>query len=145
LSRFHLIHRWFAILGEMTGRARSPQSTGWGFAVAQGLIIALLAPAPLVSSFDLHRSDLPHGAFRPTEVSSEARHPLAPEHLEASTTIYTPSCAVCLLQLKSGAGTVDLPALQPAPVVAKTGVAADVGAPRATLDLAFGSRAPPTA
>ena len=127
----------------MRGLLRSPVRK---VALLQGLIVALLAPALILGSFDLHSSNLPHGAFDgPSEISSDARHPLAPQHLEASATVHHPSCGTCLLQLKSGSGAVDLPALEPVPVLADAVFVADVRAPRRAPELLLRSRAPPAA
>jgi hypothetical protein len=135
------------------GSSRSPRSPVRAGALLQGLpallpglIVALLVPALLLGSFDLHSSGLPHGALNgPSEVSSDARHPLAPQHLEASTTIHIPSCFTCLLQLKTSSGAVDLPALEPVPVVAGTSFVLDVGVPSGAPELRLRSRAPPAA
>jgi hypothetical protein len=113
----------------------------------RGLVaVVLLAPALVVGSFDLHSSDLPHGAFDgPSEMLPGARHPLAPEHLEASTTVHIPACFTCLLQLQSSSQVPILPAIAPAPVVASTGFVPDVDAPSRAPELALRSRAPPAA
>src|SRR5215212_3988036 len=98
---------------------RAPlRSTVRVIALLKGLVIALLGPALVLGSFDLHGSDLPHGFFdAPSEVCPDARHPLAPTHLVASATVSIPSCATCLLQRKSNSGAVVLPALAPVPVL----------------------------
>jgi hypothetical protein len=129
----------------MHGSSRSPRSPARLLAL-HGLIVALLVPALVLGSFDLHTKGSPHGAFDgPSEISPDARHPLAPQHLEASTTVHIPSCFTCLLQVKSSAGAVDLPALEPIPVLADAAFAADVDAPSRAPELALRSRAPPAA
>jgi hypothetical protein len=130
----------------MFGSSRSQRAPERALTLLQGLIVALLAPALLLGSFDLHSSGLPHGAFDgPSEVSPDARHPTAPQHLEASTTLHVRSCSSCLLQLKTNSGAVDLPALEPVPVVADAGFVADAGAPSRAPELRLRSRAPPVA
>jgi hypothetical protein len=127
----------------MHGTLRSPARA---LALLQGLITLLLVPALVLSSLDLHSSGLPHGAFDgPSEVSPDARHPLAPEHLEASTTVHIPSCSACLLQLKTSSRAVDLPAIAPVPAIADAAFAPDVDAPSRAPELALRSRAPPAA
>jgi hypothetical protein len=115
-------------------------------ALLRGVVLVLLAPALVVGSFDLHSSDLPHGAFDgPSEVLPGARHPLAPEHLEASPTLHIAACFTCLLQLQTSSRTVTLPAIAPAPAIADVGYVSDVDAPSRAPELALRSRAPPAA
>ena len=133
-------------LSWMHGSSRSPRSRTRLLTLLQGLIVALLAPAIILGSFDLHSSDVAHGAFDgPSEVSTDARHPLAPQHLEASTTLHIPSCFTCLLQLKTSSGVVELPALEPVPVIARAAFVADADAPSRAPEVALRSRAPPAA
>ena len=130
----------------MHGSPRSERSPARLLALLQGLIVALLAPALVLGTLDLHSSGLAHGAFDgPSEVSSDARHPLAPEHLEASATVHLPSCGTCLLQLKTSTGAVDLPALEPVPAIAGAAFVVDADAPSRAPELALRSRAPPQA
>jgi hypothetical protein len=127
----------------MQGTLRSPLRV---FAFLQGLVTALLIPALVLGSLDLHSSGLPHRALDgPSEVLPDARHPLASEHLEASTTVHIPSCSACLLQLKTSSQAVDLPVLAPVPAIADAAFVPDVDAPSRAPQLALRSRAPPAA
>ena len=125
---------------------RTPRQPLRAEVLLQALIAALLLPALVVGSLDLHSSAVPHGAFDgPSEVLPDARHPLAAEHLEASTTVHLPSCSACLLQLKISSRAVDLPALAPVPAMADAAFAPDADAPSRAPELALRSRAPPAA
>jgi hypothetical protein len=115
-------------------------------ALLHGLVAVLLLPALVLGSLDFHSSGLPHGAFDgPSEILPDARHPLAPEHLETSTSVEIPTCSACLLQIKSSSGAVELPALEPVPVAAGATFVIDVEAPLGAPELALRSRAPPAA
>jgi hypothetical protein len=130
----------------MHGVAQPTRSPARLLVPLQALIAALLVPALVLGSLDLHSSDVFHGAYDgPTEVLPDARHPLQPEHLEASGTVHVPSCSACLLQLKSSCGAADLPAHTPEPVVAGSSFVPDAGAPRGAPGFALRSRAPPLA
>jgi hypothetical protein len=110
------------------------------------LVCALLAPALVLTALDLHSSDLPHGAFDgPGVVLTDARHPLASEHLESSVAIQVPPCPACLLHSKTSSTAVAPPALEPEPIVADAALAPIAAAQPFSLAYGLGSRGPPLA
>jgi hypothetical protein len=109
-------------------------------------IAALLAPALVLGALDLHSSASPHAAHDgPSVVLADARHPLAPEHLESSAVVRVPPCPACVLHSKSSCGAVAPPALEPEPVVLADEVAPPVALRPFSLAYGLGSRGPPLA
>ena len=112
----------------------------------RGLIAALLAPALALGALDLHSTELPHAAFDgPGVVLTDARHPLAPAHLESSVAVHVPDCVACLLQSKTSCPAVAAPELESHLKVVDAGAAVVIDAPTVSLAYSLGSRAPPLA
>jgi hypothetical protein len=112
----------------------------------RGLIAALIVPVLLAGTLDLHSSELPHGALDgPGVVLADARHPLAPQHLESSIAVRIPPCLACLLHSNTSCGAVTAPALSPEPIVCSAGATPEVAAPPLRLAFRLASRGPPVA
>jgi hypothetical protein len=109
-------------------------------------IAALLVPLLVFGALDLHSTELPHGALDgPGVVLTDARHPLAPEHLEASDSVVVPHCLACLLRTSTSCGAQAPPALEPDPVAAGGGLAPVAMLQPCSLADGLGSRGPPLA
>jgi hypothetical protein len=110
----------------------------------RALVGALLAPLLVVGALDLHSTELPHGALDgPTEILTDAQHPLAPEHFEASESVVIPHCFACLLRTNTSSGVATPPALEPEPVVTDAAPAPIARLQPFSLAYGLGSRGPP--
>ena len=76
---------------------------------------------------------------------ADARHPLAPEHLESSVAVQIPPCLACLLHSKTSSDAAAPPELEPEPVVADAAPALVAAAQPFSLAYGLGSRGPPLA
>jgi hypothetical protein len=115
-------------------------------ALLRGLITALLLPSLVLAALDLHTSDRPHAAFeRSRDVLADARHPLAPEHMESSSVVRTAPCLACLLHSKTSCGAVTALAPETDPVDASAAPAPIQSIQPFSLAYGLGSRGPPLA
>ena len=108
----------------------------------------LLFLALLSGSLKLH-SDQPHGhdatASGDALVFADARHPDAPRHLEASTSVALRHCNTCLLQRDQVHGPLPVPGTLVAVPLRNTGLGSSAGAPRSQPRPHLPARAPPVA
>lgn len=112
----------------------------------RALVGALLAPLLVLGALDLHSTELPHGALDgPGVILTDAQHPKAPEHFEASASVVVPHCLACLLRTNTSSGVATPPALEPDPVVTHAAPAPISLLQPFSLAYGLGSRGPPLA